>query len=146
EMCPRWMAEKDWSMWGPAIFMNAKGDEVQREIDAIESAVTAFLMTMSKAEIYAEALKRRILLAPVATVADITASEQLAARNYFASIQHEDLNTTIPYPGPFAKLSETPLAVAGRAPHIGEHNEEIYSGVLGYNKEKLVALQVAKVI
>jgi len=145
-MCPHWMAEKDWSMWGPAIFMNAKGDEVQREIDAIESVVTAFLMTMTKAEIYAEALKRRILLAPVATVVDIATSEQLVARNYFVPIQHEDLGMAIPYPGPFAKLSETPLAVAGRAPHIGEHNEEIYSGMLGYSKEKLVKLRAIKTI
>lgn len=145
-MCPKWMVEKDWSMWGPALFMNAKGDEVQREIDAIESVVTAFLMTLTKAEIYAEALKRRILLAPVATVADITASEQLAARNYFVSIQHEDLDVTISYPGSFAKLSETPLAVAGRAPRIGEHNEEIYGGILGYSKEKLVTLRAVKAI
>jgi crotonobetainyl-CoA:carnitine CoA-transferase CaiB-like acyl-CoA transferase len=145
-MCPKWMAEKDWSQWGPATFMNAKGDEVQKEIDAIEAAVTAFLLTMTKAEIYAEALKRRILLAPVATVADITASEQLAARNYFVPITHEDLDATIPYPGPFAKLSETPLQVAGRAPHIGEHNQEVYSGLLGYSREKILALRATKTI
>ena len=140
-MAPLWMVEKDWSMWGPATFMNAKGEEVQKEIDAIESAVTHFLMTMTKAEIYAEALKRRILLAPVSTVADITASEQLAARNFFVPIVHEDLGAPILYPGPFAKLSETPLSVAGRAPHVGEHNNEIYGGLLGYNKERLLALR-----
>ena len=140
-MCPTWMAEKDWSMWGPATFMNAKGDEVQKEIDAIEAAVTTFLTTMTKAEIYAEALKRRILLAPVSTVVDIMASEQLAARNFFVPISHEDLGATISYPGPFAKLSETPLAVAGRAPHVGEHNSEVYSGLLGYSKEKFLSLR-----
>lgn len=145
-MCPQWMAEKDWSMWGPATFMNAKGDEVQKEIDAIETAISAFLQTMTKAEIYAEALKRRILLAPVATVVDITASEQLAARDFFVPIAHEDLGATIPYPGPFAKLSETPLAVNGRAPHIGEHNHEIYNGLLGYSKEKLLALRAVQAI
>jgi crotonobetainyl-CoA:carnitine CoA-transferase CaiB-like acyl-CoA transferase len=126
--------------------MNAKGDEVQKEIDAIEAAISAFLQTMTKAEIYAEALKRRILLAPVATVADITASEQLAARNFFVPITHEDLGATISYPGPFAKLSETPLAVGGRAPHIGEHNNEVYCGLLGYSKEKLLALRAVGAI
>ncbi len=145
-MCPKWMVEKDWSMWGPATFMNAKGDEVQKEIDAIEAAVTAFLMTMTKAEIYAGALKRRILLAPVSTVADIMASEQLAARNFFVPISHEALGTTISYPGPFAKLSETPLAVTGRAPHIGEHNSEVYNELLGYSKEKLLALRAVRAI
>src|SRR3989442_13217852 len=141
--CPQWMVEKDWSVWGPATFMNAKGDEVQKEIDAIEAAVTAFLMTMTKAEIYAEALKRRILLAPVSTVADIMASEQLAARNFFVPIVHEDLGATLSYPGPFAKLSITPLAVAGRAPHIGEHNSEVYGGAVGGSKEKTLGLRAA---
>lgn len=145
-MAPKWMVAKDWSMWGPATFMNAKGEEVQKEIDMIEAAVTAFLMTMTKAEIYAEALQRRILLAPVATVADITASEQLAARNFFVPIAHESLGATLSYPGPFAKLSETPLAVAGRAPYIGEHNSEVYNELLGYSKEKLLALRAVGAI
>jgi crotonobetainyl-CoA:carnitine CoA-transferase CaiB-like acyl-CoA transferase len=145
-MAPPWMVEKDWSQWGPATFMNAKGEEVQKEIDAIEAAVTAFLMTMTKAEIYAEALKRRILLAPVSTVADTMASEQLAARHFFVPITHEDLGTTISYPGPFAKLSVTPLAVAGRAPHVGEHNNDVYGGTLGYSKKRLLALRAVGAI
>lgn len=145
-MAPQWMVEKDWSMWGPATFMNAKGEEVQKEIYVIESAVTDFLMTMTKAEIYAGALKRRILLAPVSTVADITASEQLAARDFFVPISHEDLTATIRYPGPFAKLSVTPLNVAGRAPHLGEHNSAIYSGLLGYSNEKLITLRAVGAI
>ena len=126
-LAPQWMLDKDWTQWGPATFMNAKGDAVQREIDAIETAITTFLKTLTKAEIYAQALKRRILLAPVSTVADIAASEQLAARNYFVPVEHEDLQETIPYPGPFVKMSQTPLAVAGRAPHIGEHTKEVYT-------------------
>lgn len=145
-MAPQWMLDKDWTQWGPATFMNARGDEVQQEIDAIESTITAFLKTMTKAEIYAGALERRILLAPVATAADITASEQLAARNFFVPVAHEELGETIPYPGPFAKLSYTPLSVAGRAPYIGEHNTEVYEGVLGYSKDKLAALRAVRAV
>ena len=140
-MAPQWMLDKDWTQWGPATFMNARGDEVQKEIDEIEAAITAFLKTLTKAEIYAGALERRILLAPVATAEDITASEQLAAREFFVPVEHEDLGATIPYPGPFAKLSHTPLSVAGRAPHIGEHNTEVYGELLGYGPEKLAALR-----
>ena len=101
---------------------------------------------MTKAEIYAGALERRILLAPVATVADITASEQLAARNFFVPVEHEDLGATIPYPGPFAKLSRTPLSIAGRAPHIGEHNTEMYTGLLGYSRQQLARLRAVGAI
>jgi len=43
-------------------------------------------------------------------------------------------------------LSETPLVVAGRAPHIGEHNGEVYGALLGYGKEKLLALRAVGAI
>lgn len=79
-------------------------------------------------------------------LADITASEQLAARNFFVPIAHESLGATLSYPGPFAKLSATPLAVAGRAPYIGEHNSEVYNELLGYSKEKLLALRAVGAI
>jgi crotonobetainyl-CoA:carnitine CoA-transferase CaiB-like acyl-CoA transferase len=140
-MAPDFMREKDWSTWGPATFMNERGEKVQKEIDTIEEAVTHFFMTMTKAEIYAEALKRRILLAPVATAADISASPQLAAREYFVPIEHEELGETILYPGPFAKLSLTPLRVVGRAPRVGEHNLDVYRGLLQYSREKVVLLR-----
>ena len=140
-MAPDFMREKDWSTWGPATFMNEQGEKVQQEIDAIEDAVTRFLMTMTKAEIYEGALQRRILLAPVATADDIVASPQLAAREYFVPIEHEDLGETILYPGPFAKLSLTPLKVAGRAPKIGEHNLDIYCQLLGHSREKVGLLK-----
>lgn len=140
-MAPDFMRQKDWSTWAPALFMNEQGEKVQKEIDAIEEAVTRFLMTMTKAEIYEEALKRRILLAPVATVADISASPQLAAREYFVPIEHEELEETILYPGPFARLSLTPLRVAGRAPKIGEHNLNVYCELLGYSREKVGLLR-----
>ena len=146
-MAPDWMVEKDWrDNWGPATFMNDSGEEVQKEIDEIEAAITAFLKTMTKSEIYAGALERRILLAPVSTAADITANEQLSARNYFVPVEHEDLGETIQYPGPFAKMSEAPLVVAGRAPHIGEHNDEVYSELLSYSRERIATLRAVRAI
>jgi crotonobetainyl-CoA:carnitine CoA-transferase CaiB-like acyl-CoA transferase len=45
------------------------------------------------------------------------------------------------YPGPFVKASETRCEVSKRAPLIGEHNEEIYMGELGFSKEDLVRLK-----
>ena len=44
-------------------------------------------MTMTKDEIYAQTLKRRILLAPVATEADIARDEQLKARDFWIPVR-----------------------------------------------------------
>jgi formyl-CoA transferase len=45
------------------------------------------------------------------------------------------------------KLSETPGGIHSAAPsELGEHNDEIYSRILGYTAERLAALRAAKVI
>jgi crotonobetainyl-CoA:carnitine CoA-transferase CaiB-like acyl-CoA transferase len=56
------------------------------------------------------------------------------------------LGRTLTLPGAFAKLSATPVGPAGPAPQLGEHNREIYSGLLGRSSEELVQLRAAGVI
>ena len=39
------------------------------------------------------------------------------------------------------KLSKTPARMERRAPRVAEHNEEVYSGLLGYSSEFINALE-----
>jgi crotonobetainyl-CoA:carnitine CoA-transferase CaiB-like acyl-CoA transferase len=126
-----WMKKMDWSSWTPGLFMKAT-DEDLRKIDEMEACIEKFFMTMTKEEIYAQTLKRRLLLAPVATVADIADDVQLKAREYFVKVDHGDtVGRTLTMPGPFAKLSETPITISRRSPRLGEHNVDVYGGLLG---------------
>ena len=52
----------------------------------------------------------------------------------------------LPIIGIQAKLSKTPGRVKTRAPRVGEHNDEIYQGLLGYDKELLNELKEKAVI
>ena len=61
-------------------------------------------------------------------------------------IVHPELAGSIKYPGAFAKLSETPLAIKRRAPLIGEHNTDIYGKELGFSNSYLEKLQKAGII
>jgi benzylsuccinate CoA-transferase BbsE subunit len=105
--------------------MTPVSDETQTEIVRVEEAVEAFLRTRPKAEIYREGVRRRILVAPVATVADVVADPQLAARAFFRPVDDGALGR-VAYPGPLARLSATPLADPRRAPDPGEHNDLVY--------------------
>ena len=49
-------------------------------------------------------------------------------------------------PNRLIKFSETEGSVEAPGPEFGEHNEEIYCNLLGYNKEKLKELKKKKVI
>jgi formyl-CoA transferase len=44
------------------------------------------------------------------------------------------------------KLSKTPGGIRSAAPEMGQHNDEVYRGLLGVDAERFAALQAAKVI
>jgi benzylsuccinate CoA-transferase BbsE subunit len=140
-----WMVQKDWTMWVPGMFMKMT-ERDHFEINDLEDRVQKFFLTMTKREIYEGTLKRRILLAPVADVADIAHDEQLKAREFFVEIDHDTLGRKLTMPGPFAKLSVTPIGPQARAPKIGEHNSEIYGTLLGLGADRLNALKASGAI
>jgi benzylsuccinate CoA-transferase BbsE subunit len=129
-MLPGWLRDWPWERWEPGWAMVAS-PEAQAEMVRIEEAVEAFLRTRTKAEVYREGVRRRILIAPVATVADIAADPQLAFRDYFRPVEDPALGQTVRRPGPFARLSATPLAEPRRPPAPGEHNARVYGELCG---------------
>ena len=138
-MLPGWLREWPWAEWEPGWAMEMS-PEVQAEMVRIEEAVEAFLRTKTKGEIYREGMRRRMLVAPVATVEDVTRDPQLAAREYFRPLTDETLGRTLRFPGPFARLSATPLAEPSRPPEPGEHNERLYAELCGYGPRELAML------
>ncbi|HCX90341.1 MAG TPA: hypothetical protein DHT43_07490 [Deltaproteobacteria bacterium] len=118
----------------------------QSEIDEIEKRVGRFFSMYSRDELYKESSKRHIPLAPVSNFADVLQNDQLRSRDYWVELDHPELNTSITYPGPFVKFSETPITIERRAPLIGEHNEEVYGKELGISTKELVVLKEGGVI
>ena len=47
----------------------------------------------------------------------------------------------VPIPGIAIKMSETPGSIDRRAPKPGEHNEEVYSRLLGLTQEEVGRLR-----
>jgi benzylsuccinate CoA-transferase BbsE subunit len=134
-----WMKRQNWSLWAPGLISEATDHEIQQVKD-VEERVEGFLMTMTKREIYAEGLRRRILLAPVNSVAEIAADEQLKSREFFTTVERGD-GTKLTLAGPFAKLSATPIGPPTPAPRLGEHNAEIYGGLLGLSDAEIATLR-----
>ena len=90
--------------------------------------MAAFCLSKKKIELVEEAQRRGAGWAPIFSPGDIVDSEHLAARDYWVRVQHEDLGESFVYPGAPFRMSETPWQQRGRAPHVGEHNAEIYQG------------------
>jgi benzylsuccinate CoA-transferase BbsE subunit len=115
-------------------------------IKHLEDGIGEFFKTRKKEEIIPQALTRRIMMAPVNTIADIAADPHLEDREFWEEVEHPELNTTIKYPGAFIKASASPCVQTIRAPLIGEHNTEVYLEKLAMTREQLVALKAAHVI
>jgi len=129
----------------PSGFMAASAADL-KELDDAEEAVQRFFLTKTKKELWQNILKRRLFGAPVANAADIADDPQLKARDYFVTVDHAGLDRTFTVPGAFAKMSETPVGPQGAAPQLGQHNHEIYGGLLGLSKAEIVELRAAGVI
>jgi hypothetical protein len=142
----RWMEEEgrgdpylssiDWTTLGYGVINK---ELLERVVPPIER----FLMSHTKAELFEEAVKRRILLFPVATASDVLQNPQLQARQYFQQVTHPELEAPVTYPGPFVRASATPLTWRRWAPKLGEHNEAIYLTELGLTRQDLVRLREA---
>jgi len=84
--------------------------------------------------------------APVANADDIAGDPQLKSRDYFVTVDHAGLGRKFTMPGAFAKMSETPVGPQGAAPQLGQHNHEIYGGLLGLSNTEIVELRAAGII
>jgi crotonobetainyl-CoA:carnitine CoA-transferase CaiB-like acyl-CoA transferase len=114
-------------------------------IDALTPLLTEWTMQYTKDEVFRMAQAGHVPLAPAYTAQEVVNSPQISARNYFVEIDHPEIGR-VRYPGAPYTLSETPWRIVRRAPLLGEHNEEIYCGRLGYTRQDLVKLTAAGVI
>ena len=123
----------------------AGGPFPPQDREKIEATMQAFCRTRKKEELVAEAQRRGAGWAPVFSPREIVDSKQLAAREYWVRVHHEDLGESFIYPGAPFKLSETPWKQRGRAPHLGEHNEQVF-GLLGIDTAEQRRLKMKMVI
>ncbi|HJM89032.1 MAG TPA: CoA transferase [Dehalococcoidia bacterium] len=91
------------------------------------------------------ALMERLQRAGVSAVAvadarDIVDDPQLAARSFWAELDHPDVGLRR-YPGNAIRLSETPITYRRSAPLLGEHNREVLSNWLGYSSDRCDELE-----
>ncbi|MDG7041734.1 MAG: CoA transferase [Nitrososphaerota archaeon] len=116
------------------------------QINAEEATLARFFGTKTRAELYEQAQKRRIILYPTNTAEDLAENVQLRERQFYVEVKHPELGGTVTYVGAPYKTTESPWRISRRAPLIGEHNEEIYGIELGFSQEEMRLLKEAGVI
>ena len=120
----------------------AMEDDYPEEVDAL---LAPWFLERTKKELFELFEKNAVPFAPLYNMADEVSDQHLSERKFFATLDRAEAGV-LKYPGAPYKFSKTPWSLERPAPLLGEHNEAIYCGRLGYLKEDLVALRRAGVI
>jgi crotonobetainyl-CoA:carnitine CoA-transferase CaiB-like acyl-CoA transferase len=140
-LAPECMKKLDWTTFDPQ-----GGDLTDDEYEQIMNALDTFFRRHTKMELYEAGVKNRIVLYPCSTTEDLINDIHLRERNFWTEIEHPELGVCLAHPRPCVIFSQTSCEIRRRAPLVGEHNEEIYEGELGFSREQLVMLRERHVI
>ena len=104
----------DWANWPAAVQEGSLTVEDMK--DSLEVAAAIF-ESRTKIELQEFATRAEIILSPIYTVEDLAIDPHLEARDFWVTAGGRR------HPGPFAKLSATPIRMESPAPSLGEHQE-----------------------
>ena len=111
-----------------------------KEIDGL---VAEWVKARTVAEVSAVLEQAEVPFAPVHSIAQAAKDPHLWERQMLVEI--EDQGETTYVPGLTVKYSDTPGAI-GTIPQPGDHNQEVYCGLLGYTPDDLADWREAGVI
>jgi crotonobetainyl-CoA:carnitine CoA-transferase CaiB-like acyl-CoA transferase len=107
--------------------------------DEIQPLLEEWMAQHPKEELYHKGQALGVPIGPVCTAAEIANWPQARQRDFFAEVEHPQAGR-LEYPTAAYKMSETPWRAERAAPLLGEHNEQIYCGRLGYSREQLAEM------
>ena len=116
--------------------MAKNGDRV-RNRDKIKPIVTEWTMTKTAKELVDQLLETGLPTAPIYDVKQVTEDPHIAgAREMFIEIEDPDVGA-VKVTNSHIKMTETKPGFKSPAPALGQHNREIYGGMLGFTEEQL---------
>ena len=112
--------------------------------EPIQEAMNALLANMTMREAIAHFTHHDITAAPVNTIAQAAQDPHPWERRTLVEVP-DFLAGSIAVSGDYWHFSRTPTVI-GSTPRVGEHNEEVLGGLLGYSDEEISALYQNNVV
>jgi crotonobetainyl-CoA:carnitine CoA-transferase CaiB-like acyl-CoA transferase len=113
----------------------------------VESMVTNWTRNLTSAEALKILREKKIPCDPVLEVKEVLEDPQLKSRGMIQDLPHPlGVKTGVKAAGFPIRFSELPADYPGPAPMLGQNNQEIYAGLLGFSREEMEKLQKEGVI
>lgn len=136
------MGDPEWAHW------DVFGNRLLRgqNYDALKPFLDEWFAQWKVGDLYRAAQEKRIPLGPALDMPGLFASQHLQERDFFVEMDHP-VAGRLSYPAsPYRFLSETPAVPPGPAPTLGQHNREVYCGLLGLPEAELDNLRQEGVV
>ncbi|HEY1439712.1 MAG TPA: CoA transferase, partial [Mycobacterium sp.] len=118
-----------------------------RNQDELDKIISAWAAERQPGEIIETLSAAGVISGPINTVAEVVKDPQLRARGMLVEHYDERLERKVLGPGIVPALSESPGSVRNAGPaHPGQHNDDIYIGLLGKTAEELEELRSEEVL
>ena len=90
-----------------------------------DAALEKLFAARTNVEILAEAVARKLLVAPTLTLAELDGLAHFRERGSFVEVEHAEPGLRVRYPGPFARFGASPLRYTRPPPRLDEHGAEL---------------------
>jgi crotonobetainyl-CoA:carnitine CoA-transferase CaiB-like acyl-CoA transferase len=121
-------------------------EERSRGIDHVIKVLGRWTLSHTVGELVEKGQLMHFPWAKVTSISGLLNSRQLIERNYFTDVEYPTTSRKSKTVGSPVKMSRSPWRVGGKAPEAGEHNLEIYHGLLGLSERDIKTLIKAGVI
>jgi crotonobetainyl-CoA:carnitine CoA-transferase CaiB-like acyl-CoA transferase len=112
----------------------------------VMGVLTRFCLNHSLEELYHRGQKLRFAWSPIMSVDEVPTHPHWQDRQDMVEVEYPESGRSYTHlTGPY-KFSRSHWEIRGRAPLLGEHNEDVLVGELGFAKDRLTALAEAGVI
>lgn len=114
--------------------------------DIIDPVVSEWVASQTAEEVVAASEKIPIPCGICYDHTEVADNPQVKAREMLTEVLSPDGKSKVLVRGTPLRMSATPLKIERSFPAIGQHNEEIYGGLLGYSRQDLAKLKEEGVI
>jgi crotonobetainyl-CoA:carnitine CoA-transferase CaiB-like acyl-CoA transferase len=111
----------------------------------LDDRIAAWTATLDAADVEARLVEHAVPTGKIYRAPEMLADPHFAAREAIVTVPHPTLGD-FPMQNVVPKLSATPGAVRWVGPRLGEHNDEVYGGLLGLDPDERAKLADAGVI
>lgn len=127
------------------LFASPDAREQPEVIESLDQLVRDWFSHHTRQEIWDRAQRSRVLAGPLFSMDEAVEEPHFRGRGFWATSERSPIGA-VEYPGRPILMGESPWQMRRMAPHLGQHNEEVYCGMLGYSSSEMAQLRQMRVV